>query len=418
MAIDMTTAQAVLKEYYSGNAVKDLAYKSNPFLALVQKRTNFVGRVAPWPLRFGNPQNRSATFTYAARVVGPSATDSSKYEDFQIRRVKNYGTAVIDGELMKVGTTDLGSFLDTATAEVNGNIMAVTNDLALDLFGRGTGRRGVIATITPGATTVITFVDARDALNFEVGMNLWAAATETGAVRSAVAEVPTVVAVDRSGNSITVNADTSLYGSPWAPADSVFAAGDAPNGGAFLKVVGLDGWLPATVTSAPFFGVDRTVDVDRLGGIRYDGTGDTISEALMEAGARLVDESEGSPDVVLMNPRQVAALQKELGSAVVRNRVWSPDAEAIGFDTIELHTGAGAVQVIADRNCPRGVAYMLQLDTWTLLSADDAPHILEEDGNMMLRLAGADAYQVRAGYYAQLACDAPGYNCRIALPSA
>lgn len=416
MALDLTTANSVLKEYYHNNPIKDLAYSTNPFLALVKKNTNFVGKQAPWPLRYGNPQNRSADFQHAARVVGPSGTDSSKYEDFLIRRAKNYGTAILDGELLKVGQSDLGSFLNTATAEIDGALKSVSNDLAQDLFGRGTGLKGVIDTIT-GAGTVITFTNQRDALNFEAGMLLWAAATETGVVRSATADVPTVVAVDRSGGTITVSTDVTAYASAWVPGDFVFQSGDAPNGGAVRKVVGLDGWLPATVTATPFFGVDRTVDVDRLGGLRYDGTGDTISEALMEAGARLADEAEGQPDIVIMNPRKVAALQKELGAAVVRNRVWSQDGEAIGFDSIKVFTGAGAVDVIADRNCPVDVAYMLTLDTWTLLSAGDAPHIHEEDGLMMLRLAGADAYQVRSGYYAQLACDAPGYNIRIQLAS-
>jgi hypothetical protein len=57
----------------------------------------------------------------------------------------------------------------------------------------------------------------------------------------------------------------------------------------------------------------------------------------------------------------------------------------------------------------------LQLDTWSLNSLDEAPHILDLDGNSMLREASADAYEVRVGFYGNVACVAPGWNCRIKL---
>jgi len=58
---------------------------------------------------------------------------------------------------------------------------------------------------------------------------------------------------------------------------------------------------------------------------------------------------------------------------------------------------------------------MLQMDTWTLNSLGAAPHILDLDGNRMLREANNDAYEVRVGFYGNLSCNAPGYNSRVAL---
>jgi hypothetical protein len=58
---------------------------------------------------------------------------------------------------------------------------------------------------------------------------------------------------------------------------------------------------------------------------------------------------------------------------------------------------------------------MLQLDTWSLNTLGEAPMFLDLDNNRMLRESAADAYEVRLGYYGNIACNAPGYNCRIAL---
>ena len=59
---------------------------------------------------------------------------------------------------------------------------------------------------------------------------------------------------------------------------------------------------------------------------------------------------------------------------------------------------------------------MLQLNTWSLNTLGGAPQILDGDGvGTMLRVSNLDAYEVRVGMYGNIACTAPGYNCRVAL---
>ena len=55
------------------------------------------------------------------------------------------------------------------------------------------------------------------------------------------------------------------------------------------------------------------------------------------------------------------------------------------------------------------------MDTWSLNTLGEAPMFLDLDNNRMLRESAADAYEVRMGYYGNVACNAPGYNCRVAL---
>ena len=43
--------------------------------------------------------------------------------------------------------------------------------------------------------------------------------------------------------------------------------------------------------------------------------------------------------------------------------------------------------------------------------------LTELDGNRVLRQSSDDGVEVRVHSYANMACEAPGYNCVITLPS-
>lgn len=94
--------------------------------------------------------------------------------------------------------------------------------------------------------------------------------------------------------------------------------------------------------------------------------------------------------------------------------VQSNDGE-FGFRSIQITCGTNVVDVLADAYCPSNVGWILQKDTWKLYSLGDVPRFENSDGLQMLRQTAADGVEVRAKYYAQLGCVAPGYNGRVAL---
>ena len=178
-------------------------------------------------------------------------------------------------------------------------------------------------------------------------------------------------------------------------------------------LTGLDGWLPTTVTDS-FFTVSRTDDPTRLGGVKFDGSALPIEEALI-GGASEIAREGGAPDHVFMDFASYSNLEKALGSKVQYDKVQTNDAE-VGFDALVINGPRGRMRVIPDHNCLPNVAFMLQLDTWSLNTLGAAPQILDADGNgQMMRVSNLDAYEVRIGYYGQIGCTAPGYNCRITL---
>jgi hypothetical protein len=93
------------------------------------------------------------------------------------------------------------------------------------------------------------------------------------------------------------------------------------------------------------------------------------------------------------------------------------DDVQISFKSLVLPTGSGSINIIQDRNCPPQTAFLLTMSTWKLRSLGKVPHILTYglEGLDGLRVGNADALEIRIGYYGNLICSAPGWNCIVRL---
>jgi hypothetical protein len=249
----------------------------------------------------------------------------------------------------------------------------------------------------------------------------------TTATQSTSAALGYVIAVNRTAGTVTVSASQGgSAGTPtnWSTSfpylavqgDVNFASGGLA-AGASLKVAGLGAWLPLVAPSSgdSFWGVNRSVDPTRLGGVRFDGSAESIEEALIDAAALCAREG-GQPDMCFMSFASYAALEKALGSKVQYVDAKHDEAE-IAFQGIRINAPSGQITCIPDRSCPAQTAYLLQLDTWKLRSLGKAPHVLTYgmEGLEGLRVGNADALEIRIGYYANLVCKAPGWNAVVQL---
>ena len=399
-SLNLDNVTQALKEHYKPLTVKNMVYKDNPLLALMPKYERFGGENMPVPVQYGIANRRSADF-----ATGQGLNTATELARFVLTRVRDYSFASITGETIKATEGAADAFLKYATLEIDGAIQSLTRSLAVAMYADGSGQLG---TVTVAGTT-LTMQKVDQITNIEVGMELNCAATATGAIRAGTTMV--VQSVDRDAGSFVVdNAGACTTN------DFIFQRGDAQNGaGAPKKISGLERWLPSTAPTAgdSFFSQDRSKDATRLAGIRFAGANQPIEEALISAASRLAREG-GSPSHCFMNFANFSNLEKALGSKVVYDKVSSDDAD-IGFQSLTIIGPKGPIQIVADQNCTPDVAYLLQMDTWTLNSLGDAPHILDLDGNRMLREASSDAYEVRVGFYGNIGCTAPGYNARVTL---
>ena len=390
-SLNMTTFAAALKQHYTDQKIENMVYKDNPFLAMISKYEDFGGENLKLPVKYGIPMGRSATFADAQ-----TNKSASQLKAFLLTRNSDYAIASIKNETIEASKGNANAFIEAATFEIDGAIEAATRSLAISLYGDGSGQLGVVGSIdTTGTNDAITLATIQDITNFEVGMELNFGTATTNRELLLINRDTGVMEVDTSSGATATEA--------------IYVDGDKD-----LMLTGLGGWLPSTAPTSTdsFFGVDRSADTSRLGGIRFDGSSLPLEEALIGAAAR-VARGGGKPDVCFVNYSNFADLEKALGSKVsyVDVKV-NPE---IGFRGILIHGPRGPIKVVPDQNCPNGVAYMLQMDVWKLYSLGKAPKILDSDGLKFLRESAADAVEARIGYYAQVGCRAPGYNVRIGL---
>jgi hypothetical protein len=400
--LDLPAMNAALKELYDNQTIENLVYNDNPFLAMVRKNTDFGGKYKPIPIITGASQGRSSNFTNAQTNQSPA-----QIESFFLKRVSDYSIAQIDNQTMLASRTDKMSFLEGSKVLIDGAISSITLSLASSLFRSGTGSIGQIGSIGAG---VITLSDPNSVVQFEKNMVLQSSATDGGAPRAALGYV---IALNRSLGTVTVSTSYGgSAGSPaaWAANDYLLVQGDSNS-----KISGLAAWIPSTapVTGDNFFGVDRSVDTTRLAGVIYDGSAQPIEEALID-GSSLLAREGGKPDVAIMSYASYSALEKSLGAKVVY--VDSKGPADIAFRGIMVNGANSMIKCFPDRNCPSFTCYLLTMKSWCLESLGDAPQILRYgDGLEMLRVYNADAGEVRVAYYANLSCNAPGWNAYVKL---
>lgn len=330
---------------------------------------------------------------------------------------------------MEQTKTNAGAFVDAAKLQMDGGFRNITNNIAFELFGSGTATRGTsTSSSTQSGTsvggTVLPLSNANQVVAFEVGMLLVASATDGGAPSTDTVQI---TGVDRANGIITGTASAASLSANWAiGSGSAFLSisGDLPSAGAsttgsFLALSGLAAWIPVTTPSNTdnFWGVNRSADPTRLAGLRFDARSFTIEEGMTNALA--FSNREGAkPDLAIMDFASYAALVNSLGAKVQYVQVKHDEVE-VAFEGITFQSAYGRVTVLADRSCPPQTCYLLTMSTWKLRSLGKVPHILTYgmEGLEGLRVGNADALEIRIGYYGNLICSAPGFNCVVSLSS-
>ena len=403
----LAQVDAVFKKRYDTRKVSNLTFAKNKLLGMINKRTGFTGKSWEIPVTLANTAGGSNTFSDAI-----AARKSTQHERWSITRTRAYQTAVIDRETLRAAKDDPGSFVRATSSQVDAMFRAHGADTNWNLYRDNSGVRGVVASVSNFVATL----DAGGARAFELGMRCTIydstdAADFSAAVPNATAV--TVVAVNRAANTVTFDTDLDNVAGTVA---AVIAADDVivRQGDEYKKLSGLAAWVPATVTSTAFFGVDRTVYPERLAGLIYTPAAAENYDVSLRTAAASVIENEGSPDCAFMHPLDLAQLDIDLDGDREFDKAKSQDGH-VGYDVIKVHCGGPIIKIVDDAWCPRGESWMLSLDTVELLSIDEFTTI-SEDGALLHRLENEDAFEARAAFYGQFSlARAPGHNVKVNL---
>lgn len=419
-AITNATVPGILKELYDQQKVQWLTYKDNPLLAMIKKEEKFPGKYYPVPVVYGLSQGSSATFANAY-----NNQSSPLVAEFLVTRVADFSLASIDGQLLAAAQTDPGAFIDGAELMIDAAFQNATNRLASAMFRNGAGTIGAIASVSniSGTSYLVTLSDSDDSVQFEVNQVLLAVQNVDGS-GSAPTDTAVVSAVNRSLGTLTVTSATNIA-SDWPAGYFLAVQGDLPSSSnnnfqpagsagtnSLLKLAGLAAWLPmgGPPTSDSFFGVNRNIDTQRLAGVTFNGTGLSLEEALLQ-GTGKIALNGGRVDTGVCSYSTYTALITSLGAKV---QYIDQKIGEIGFRGVQVNGANTVMSVFPDRNCPDGVIYCLEMESWCLRSQNPAPHILKYmDEIEILRVPGVDSAELRVGSYCNMYTNKPGHNGAI-----
>jgi hypothetical protein len=419
---------AALKELYVDDKdyMKNIVYAKNPWLAMVPKNESpdgFAGKYIPVPLEYGNPQGRAHVFANAQNQQ--TASDVVSYF---VYAVQDYQLVTITNLLMEQTKTNAGAFVDEASRTLDNGFRNLSNNMAFELFYGGTATRGQInssGVSTSGTTLTFTLANPAQVVQFEVGMSLQGSTTDGGAALTGsggAVLVAQVVSVNRGTGAISATVIQDTFSSTWGASTYLQVYGDIGTAGAstiagMLGLSGMSAWVPTSDPSSTdnFWGVNRSADPTRLGGLRYNASSQTISEGLTNALA-FGNREGASFDLIILDFVSYATLINELGAKVQYVMLEHDDVE-VAFEAIHFHSAYGKIPVLADRSCQPTTAWVVTTDTWKLRTLGKAPHILTYgmEGLEGLRVGNADALEIRIAYYGNLINSAPGYNMQVTL---
>jgi len=345
---------------------------------------------------------------------GASMTNgvSSKGDRFLISGPKSlYGRVTVDA--LTLAQSSLGALIELKGAEMDEQADMLLTRIEQKLWGDTVGSIGRLSgSYTDGATATMTLLTTDDIYNFEYGMILAFNSAATGVVASAKANVYRVTGVDYLNGTLSVTRISSGFkvagvaaGSGAAAAsDYIWVDGDTPaqGGDADRSIPGIPSFIPSTDPSTSFLGVDRTGRGPLLSGWRFTFQGsieETVKYAFSKMG-RFVNRSKARYSVCL-SAGDWFKLEQELGARVVRD----PEADKkFGTSTIGVLTPFGLVSCITIPVLRDGRAYIIDWSSWTFHHLKALPHVVQDDGQVWLRLApgatgsGSAAYPGVSGY--------------------
>jgi len=409
VSFDQVAADAMLKQMYDVPAMVDLSYSDRPFFALVNKRGGEGGNGVKVPLAIATSQGFAPTVAQAQAVLA-----AQDLEAFTITPVVLLSVARISGLTLESSMTSKQAFAKGAKMVIDAAVKRLANGVSSGLFRNGVGTIGVIA--ATGSTLVSGIVklsNSADSVQFELNQAVQFITTAGPTLKSAIFYV---IAVDRNNGTITLSASLGGSAADLTTGSAAVAGDSICTAGTFqLQVKGLSAWLTSAGLTTPYFGVLRSKDPQRLAGIVYDGSTLSVKDAIVNAINRVAREG-GKPDYVFMNFESYTQLSQDLQSNVIYTSLEGPGK--VSFSGFRFQGPKGEVIVVPDRDCEPNTAYLLQLDSWMLLHANEGEPVFLDDngvGQVFRTVESFDGREVRVKFYGNLACNAPGYNAKVIL---
>ncbi len=390
----LTLLDDILKEDYLGPIQDQFNGSSILMKRLIKNEEDVGGKKAIVPLHIGR---NSGVGARAENGALPTA-GYQQYDQAVYNCAYNYARIQIPGPAIKASRKDKYAFVRAIDSEIEGAMEDIQDEVNVQLHGDGTG---VLAIINGASTGTTITVDNPSSMYFQKKMIIDAvdpASTTPGDARDANMTVNAVA----SGTTLTVAAAVTV-----ADNDVLVRTGNYR-----LAMMGLRGIVNENNAGHGFVttginvgGIDRSTagnEFWKAGYLDNSGNARKLSLDLMQQGFDSAEQASGKISLILTDyfqRRKYLALVKADGRFVNNLKLDG------GFTALEYNEKP----LVVDKHCYPGRIYFLDESTLALYRMSDIDW-MQEDGAILSRVSGYDAYEAILYYYATLGCKAPARN--------
>lgn len=386
----LTTADAALKEWYLPGAREQLNNEI-PFLAQVEKNYEMIeGRRAVLSLHMSRNSGVGAR-----PELGTLPTAGSQgYAEERVPVYRQYGSIQLSGPSIRAMKSNSGSFVRQTESEMTG----VTNDLKRDVSRQAWGdQSGKIVTLGTTSNTVkvtvATTATAVQMRGLSVGMVI-----DIGTVASptTVVSAATIVSIDDTVGASYVTIDSAVTTSS---SHFIFRSGSVGVNTSYE----INGAQSIVSSAGTLFNVNPSTYPKWKSYVNGNsGTNRALSENLMATVVQNVQIQSGDyPKAAICSDGVFRAYSSLLTSL---KRSTNTTQLKGGYSALDFNAASGTIPVTWDRDCPSNKVFFFNWDN--LLEVREADwEFMDEDGAVLSRVAGLDAYGATLFMYHELTTD-------------
>ena len=386
--VTISGAENALKSFYLDVAVNQLNTGVNPFFTKVKQTTSDVWgknivKLVPYGVNGG---------VGAGSETGdlPVAGDN-KYAQFTLALKNLYGTIELSDKAIRASENNAGAFVNLLNAEMDGLLKASKFNFARMLYGDGSGK--LVDTTSFTGNTDKRLVKVANTKNLVEGMRI--DIYPTGSTTPVVTG-RRIIAIDRTANTVKFDGTEP---------DTVIGNSH------FLTVQGslnneLTGLGAIFSTSAPLYGLARSTNKWLIPYIRTSAG--AISVGMIQTAIDYIDEVAGSSVDFISTAYDVRRFYLDY-LALSRTNVDYMNLDG-GYKAISYN----GIPVLADRFMENGTMYLLNSADFKLHQLCDWRWLEGENGKILMQKAGTPTYTATLVKYADMICDKPIGQAKIA----
>lgn len=374
----LTTISDILKTQYIA-PIGEQINNATPVLERIGKDYDSVqGKDFTIPLHYGRNEG------IGARAEGgalPTAGNQA-YKSCIVPMRYNYGRFQLTGQTIKASRNSEGAFIKAINAEMKGLTTDMINNISRQIFGDGTG---ILATCASASDATTITVDSTAKLR--VGQKVDILVKATGATTAGV--VGDTVASITSDTVFVLTTGVATYGSIGSTY-SVYA-GSSRN----LEMMGLSGIVSASDPgSGSLQGLAVATYPWWVATVQGNSsTNRAISDAILQKAIDTLEQVSNGKATALYTSYGVRRAYQALLTAT-KQLVNTMDLKG-GMKTITFND----LPIIVDKNAPANKVFVVDEDKLKFYRLSDnggedyGLFWMDEDGNVMTKVTGYDAYE-------------------------